>query len=255
MLLLAQISFWRNLLRKILPHSIALFFLFIGICCAQQRDIAITIDDLPLIDAPPQAIEQMVHSLVKHQVPAIAFIIGNRVNQETVAQFKLFQQNGLELGNHTYSHLNLKHVSCEQYIDDLIKADVILTHYMSKPKYFRYPYLSEGKLWRKSVIRHYLNENHYIVAPVTIDSRDFEFNEELVKRLKQNPSASITDFKKRYLKYVWQRTLTAEKNTPGKQVLLIHANLLNSYFLDDLLHMFEVHGYHFISLGEALKPQ
>ncbi|CAM2901835.1 polysaccharide deacetylase [Legionella steigerwaltii] len=240
-------------MKKNLHYSIALFFLFIGICCAQQRDIAITIDDLPIVDAPYNAIERIVHSLVKHKVPAIGFIIGNRVNENTIKQFKLFQQNGLELGNHTYSHLNLKHTSCEKYIDDLIKADVILTPFMSNPKYFRYPYLSEGKLWRKSVVRHYLNENHYIVAPVTVDSRDFEFDAELKQLKKQNPTASLTELKKRYLEYVWQRTLTAEKQTPGKQVLLIHANLLNSYFLDDVLHMFEEHGYHFISLDEALK--
>ena len=242
-----------NLLKKILHYSITLFFVFIGICCAQQREIVITIDDLPLIDTPYEAIENIVHSLVKYEVPAIGFIIGNRVNNKTIKQFKLFQKNGLALGNHTYSHLNLKHTSCEKYIDDLIKADVVLTPFMSKPKYFRYPYLSEGKLWRKSVVRHYLNENHYIVAPVTIDSRDFEFDAELEQLKEQNPTASLVDLKKRYPAYFWQRTLTAEKLTPGKQVLLIHANLLNSYFLDDLLHMFVEHDYQFISLDEALK--
>lgn len=92
-----------------------------------------------------------------------------------------------------------------------------------------------------------------MIAPVTIDSRDFEFNSKLIMLMKQNPNASLTDFKQRYLEFVWERTLTAEKNTPGKQILLLHANLLNSYFLDDLLHMFEEHGYHFISLAEALK--
>ncbi|MCE0722257.1 MULTISPECIES: polysaccharide deacetylase family protein [Legionella] len=240
-------------MKKILFHTIALFFLFSSICGAQQRDISITIDDLPLIELPFEMFENIVHSFVKHQVPAIGFVIGSRVNNETIQQFLLFKQNGLALGNHTYSHLNLKRVSCEEYINDIIKADKVLSPFMSQPKFFRYPYLSEGTLWRKSIVRHYLSNNGYIVAPVTIDSRDFEFNIELIMQIGQNPNASLTDLKKRYLEYVWQRTLTAERNTPGKQILLLHVNLLNAYFLDDLLQMFEDHGYHFISLNDALK--
>ncbi|QMT58850.1 MULTISPECIES: polysaccharide deacetylase family protein [unclassified Legionella] len=240
-------------MKKILYHAIALFFLLTGICFAEQRSVAITIDDLPLIKTPYEAFEKMVNSLVSHQVPAIGFMIGSRVNNETIKQFEVFKQNGWELGNHSYSHLKLKRVSYEEYIDDLIQADKVLAPFMSQPKYFRYPYLSEGKFWKKSIVRHYLSKNNYIIAPVTIDSKDFEFNSQLIKLMKQNPQASLTDLKKRYLEYVWQRTLTAEQNTPGKQVLLIHANLLNGYFLDDLLRMFEEHGYHFISLSEALK--
>ena len=240
-------------MKKILYHAIAVFFLFTGVCFAEQRSVAITIDDLPLIKTPYETFEKMVNSLVKHQVPAIGFMIGNRVNDETIKQFQVFKQNGLELGNHSYAHLKLKRVSYEDYINDLIKADKVLAPFMSQPKYFRYPYLSEGKFWKKSIIRHYLSKNDYIIAPVTIDSKDFEFNLKLIMLLKQNPNASLTEFKQRYLDYVWQRTLAAEKNTPGKQILLIHANLLNGYFLDDLLHMFEEHGYHFISLSDALK--
>lgn len=240
-------------MKKILLYAVALFFLLISICSAQQRDISITIDDLPLVDLPNEMFENIVHSFVKHQVPAIGFIIGSRVNNEAIKQLMLFKQNGLELGNHTFSHLNLNRVSCKEYINDLIKADTILVPFMTQPKYFRYPYLAEGKLWRKSIVRQYLSNNNYIVAPVTIDSRDFEFNTELIKQIVQNPTAPLTDLKKRYLEYVWQRTLTAEKNTPGKQILLLHVNLLNAYFLDDLLQMFEARGYHFISLAEALK--
>ncbi|PWY56624.1 polysaccharide deacetylase [Legionella qingyii] len=240
-------------MKKIRYLAFAFFFLLVGICHAEQRNIAITIDDLPLISTSDEAFEKIVNSLVKHQVPAIGFIIGNRINNETIKQFQVFKQNGFELGNHSYSHLRLKRVSYEEYINDLSKAETVLAPFMSQPKYFRYPYLSEGRFWKKSIVRDYLRKNNYIIAPVTIDSRDFEFNSKLLTFMKQNPNASLTDFKQRYLEYVWQRTLTAEKDTPGKQILLIHANLLNGYFLDDLLHMFEEHGYHFISLAEALK--
>ncbi len=40
--------------------------------------------------------------------------------------------------------------------------------------------------------------------------------------------------------------------SPGKQILLIHANLLNSLCLGDIINMYEEKGYKFISLEEAL---
>ena len=56
--------------------------------------------------------------------------------------------------------------------------------------------------------------------------------------------------------YICQQTLNAEKRTkgqPAKQILLIHANVLNSYLLGDILEMYQKNGYKFISLTEALR--
>lgn len=55
--------------------------------------------------------------------------------------------------------------------------------------------------------------------------------------------------------YIWKQTLRAEKNSnkDAKQILLIHANLLNSYVLNDILEMYQKKGYKFISLTDALK--
>lgn len=48
--------------------------------------------------------------------------------------------------------------------------------------------------------------------------------------------------------------LQAEKRgKSSKQILLIHANILNSYLLGDILEMYKKNGYKFISLTEALK--
>ena len=39
----------------------------------------------------------------------------------------------------------------------------------------------------------------------------------------------------------------------SRHIVLIHANLLNSHFLGDIIHMYRSHGYKFITLEEALK--
>ena len=62
--------------------------------------------------------------------------------------------------------------------------------------------------------------------------------------------------KESYLAYIWKQTLRAEKRAkdePVKQILLIHANLLNSYLLGDVIQMYKKNGYNFITLTEALK--
>lgn len=64
----------------------------------------------------------------------------------------------------------------------------------------------------------------------------------------------VQKIKPRYLAYIWKQTLKAEKSGKGKkQILLIHANLLNSYVLGDILEMYQKNGYKFISLTEALN--
>ena len=68
----------------------------------------------------------------------------------------------------------------------------------------------------------------------------------------------IEKIKQQYLDYVWQQTLKAEKYAkPGAnaQILLIHANLLNSHCLGDLIKMYKDHGYKFVSLAHALAHQ
>lgn len=102
----------------------------------------------------------------------------------------------------------------------------------------------------------YLTAHQYTIAPVTIDSKDYEFNARFYKIPYRKRAANLPAFKKRYLAYIWQQTLKAEKSAKGKnvkQILLIHANLLNSLCLEDIIELYREHGYKFISLADALK--
>ena len=160
------------------------------------------------------------------------------------------------LGNHTYSHYNLNVMSADKYISDIARADKILEPIMTTPKYFRYPYLAEGSKSTKPKVLEYLKAHNYTVAPVTIDSKDFAFNERLYKVPYHSREQYIQKLKPEYLAYIWKQTLRAEKQSSSpesKQILLIHANLLNSYLLGDILEMYQKNGYKFISLTDALK--
>lgn len=238
-------------------------------CFAQEHEIAITIDDLPFVGSAtntPASYKRtqerfmaIVKSLVDNQVPATGFIIGGAIAKNEWDFLTTFRDQGLTLGNHTYTHRSLNGMSAESYIADIEKADRILTPVMTEPKYFRYPYLAEGTGEKKHKVQAYLKENNYTLAPVTIDSKDYEFNARFYKIAYRNRAKSIGQFKKAYLAYIWKQTLKADSQAkkvegqPIKHILLIHANLLNSLVLDDIIDMYRKNGYKFITLGEALK--
>ncbi len=220
-------------------------------CRPLHREIAITIDDLPIDSVYFQKIAE---SLKAHQAPAIGFVIANAVNERNLIDLKQFLDDGFIIGNHSYSHMSLRKNTAKDYIADVDKADKILSPLMSGTKYYRYPYLAKGRWRKKQKVFDYLAANHYVIAPVTVDSKDFEFNAELITSADQNKPEFLSQIKQRYFAFVWQQTLKAERKQKccSKQILMLHANQINSYFLNDLLRMYEDQGYHFITLKDAL---
>lgn len=242
---------------------------FSSLCFAFEREIAITIDDLPFVgfannNAAKLKREEghflnIMQALVDNNVPATGFVIAGAIENGQWEMLERFQQAGFVLGNHTYSHINLNTTSAKTYINNVDKADKVLAPLMSSPKYFRYPFLAEGKGEKKQLVQDYLAANNYIIAPVTIDSKDFLFNAKLYAVSNRNRAQTLKNIKPKYLAYIWSQTLQAEriaqrsKNQSPKQILLIHANLLNSYCMAEIIELYKKNGYRFISLAEALN--
>lgn len=233
----------------------------------QVREIAITIDDLPLvaskmdtagnIQRSTDRFHNIINALKDNQVPAIGFVIAGAIAHGQWEFLEEFRNAGFTIGNHTYSHRSLNGESAEKYVADVDRADKVLAPIMTEPKYFRYPYLAEGNSHTKPLVLQYLADHQYVVAPVTVDSKDYRFNEEVYHVPYRQREHYIQRIKKRYLDFIWKQTLRAEKKVKegqdGKQILLIHANLLNSYLLGDIIQMYKKNGYTFITLTEALK--
>ena len=235
-------------------------------CFAAEHEIAITIDDLPFVGTnsndpgnlkrSQERFMKIVQSLVDNHVPATGFVIAGAIGKGQWELLQAFRMDGFSLGNHTYSHANLNRVGAEKYIEEIGRADQVLSPVMTQPKYFRYPYLAEGKGLVKSEVQDYLTANQYTIAPVTIDSKDYEFNERLLKISWRVRNQYLNQIKQQYLAYIWKETVKAEKRSKSanvKQILLVHSNLLNSHFLGDVIQMYKKNGYRFISLTEALS--
>lgn len=236
----------------------------------QDREIAITIDDLPFVGScnnNPAKLQRehdrfllMLQTLIDKKAPATGFVIAGSIEKGQWELLEQFRDAGFILGNHTYSHKSLNSITAEKYIDDVDHADKVLTPLFPAQKYFRYPYLAESSGQKKQAVYDYLAAHNYIVAPVTVDSKDFIFNQQLFAIPYRLREKNLNQLKKRYLAYIWNQTLKAEaraaKANPGKpvkQILLIHANLLNSHFLGDIIDLYRQNGYRIISLEEALK--
>lgn len=249
--------------RTALFKKYAIFFLvmmLVSTSFAQKRELAITIDDLPFVgESQNFHLNMIIDAFKAGEVPATGFIIAKEVTAKNMPMLHKFHEAGLGLGNHTLSHANLNKVGPDAYIQDIEAADKILAPVMTEPKFFRYPYLVMGEGNKKEKVIHYLSSKNYQVAPISIDSKDFIFNQLLLSVPQNERRKFLEVLKPCYLDFIWQQTLKAEENnraarkTDQAQILLIHANLLNAYVLPDIINLYKQNGFAFVSLEEALN--
>ncbi|KTD52467.1 polysaccharide deacetylase [Legionella rubrilucens] len=236
---------------------------------AQVREIAITIDDLPFVGSTHndpgrirrenERLTKILDTLNQYKVPAACFVIAGTIEKDQWQLLEKFRNDGYLLGNHTYSHRSLNSVTAQQYTQDIERADKVLAPLLVGNKYFRYPYLAESQGEKKQQVYDFLTAHGYVIAPVTVDSKDFQFNAQFLAIHWRNRQQNLPSFKKRYLTFIWNQTLKAEArakkrgDADSRQILLIHANLLNSLVLKDIIEMYQKNGYKIVSLEEILS--
>jgi peptidoglycan/xylan/chitin deacetylase (PgdA/CDA1 family) len=247
-------------IKLIIKNIILILLLFTQISFASGKKIALTIDDLPFVGEYRNVhLNMIIDTLSQKKVPATGFIIASEVHKENWEVLEKFRDAGLGLGNHTLTHANLNKMSTKEYIHEIEESDALLVPVLTEPKYFRYPYLAMSSGQKREDVLCYLAQKNYQVAPITIDSKDFIFNQRLLSTPEMNRRAYLEELKPFYLDFIWQQTLHAEKQdrlhhkTNQAQILLIHANLLNAYVLPDIIKLYRRNGYQFVSLQKALN--
>jgi peptidoglycan/xylan/chitin deacetylase (PgdA/CDA1 family) len=244
---------------------------------AQQKEIAVTIDDLPL-NGPQfeasrlrQMTDKIVAGIKKHQIPAVGFVNESLlyVPNETdarIAILKAWADGGVELGNHTFSHLGFKTARLADYQDDFVRGEavtkMILKEKGQKPRYFRHPFLQMGaNLETEKSFENFIAERGYKIAPVTIDTMDWMFLAAYSKARAEKNQTQLKRVSDEYLKYVDLKFEHCERvsaelfNRPIRHILLLHANELNADNFDRLINVIKGKGYGFITLERALDDQ
>lgn len=245
---------------------------------AQSRAVAVTFDDLPYQAADatlcdPEAAMALTTAFVDMLRPldtrAAVFINEGKVCDAQRATLlprilTVWRDAGLELGNHTYSHLNIHRTTAEAWLADVDRGAEITRSVLAargeRLHWFRHPYLFTGDTpEKKAAMAAGLAERGYDVAPVTIDNNDWMFaavyrqaeaagDEALRTRIGEAYVAHMTTVLDHFEPYSAELTGGREP----AQVLLLHANSLNRDWYPRIHALYLARGYRFVSLGEAL---
>lgn len=260
-------------LRRICTIIACSSFLFNGCCRAQPIEVAITVDDLPAHGELPKhstrmdIVNHMLDVFKKHDIKKVyGFINGIKIaeDKENKAVLEQWIMSGQLLGNHSYSHLDLAQTDIAPYIADIDMNSALLSKLMGSNsfRYYRYPFLAEGETQiKRDAIREFLFENHYQVAPVTVDFFDYEWNAPYLRCLNSHNQQAIDWLKKSYIQQALNAlTISHELSNmllsrDIKNVLLIHVGAFDALMLDDLLTAYEQHGVKFITLPDALEDE
>lgn len=251
--------------------------LALGSTAPAQREVCVTFDDLPIAGvlrhgvASSRAItSKLLAAVGAHQIPAIGFVNEDKlagargVDPARLALLRQWLDAGLELGNHTYSHLDLHTHSLEEFEADVVRGEPAtrdLLHEKGKTlRFFRHPFLHTGRtLEVKQGLETFLAARGYRVAPVTIDNDEYIFAAAYDRASVRRDRSMMTRVAAAYIPYMEAKFAFFERNSKDlfgreiPQILLLHANALNADRFDALARMIEGRGYRFVPLDRALE--
>lgn len=200
---------------------------------------------------------RILEALAAYKVLAVGFVNEARLQvpgerDRRVALLERWIAAGHLLGNHTYSHADLDKVTIEEYQDEIVRGEVVTRALQPESRrYFRYPYTHTGATpERKGAISRFLSARGYTSAPFTIENEDYLFEAAW--------AADPAKVEATYDSYTDEVVAFAEKVSRDlfgrdiPQVLLLHANQVNSMRLSAMLSRLRARGYTFVTLEEAL---
>ena len=258
--------------------SVLLFVMVAGSpLLGQNKHMCFSFDDLPLLNYgiddtlyQEVVLNNLIRSLIEYDIPAIGFVnehklySGKKINQFQVRLLTKWIDNGLELGNHTYSHPDYNKVSFQKFTEDILKGEIITKEILSQRgktlHYFRHPFLHMGNTKSKAdSLDHFLAKHNYITAPITIDNDDYLFAVAYHRAFKKGDKALMEQISQDYIDYMERKLLYFEMQAEKlferniSQIVLLHASLLNSDNLNALADLYRKHNYDFVDMDTALK--
>ena len=262
-----------------MSKNLLFFLLFPFLLLGQTKQLCFSFDDLPLVSYgindtvyQQKLMSKLINSLKNNKIPAIGFVnekklyTDGKLNQFQVELLKSWVHNGLDLGNHTYSHPDYNNVSLDYFTNDLLKGEKITKKILKSKgktlKYFRHPYLHVGNTKAKAdSLKNYLHQHGYIAAPVSIDNEDYLFALAYKRAQEKDDTDLMLKIGHDYINYMEEKLKYFETEAQSlfgrdiKQILLLHASSLNSDYVDSLAIMCRKNKYEFINMDNALKDE
>lgn len=248
----------------------------------KTRALAVTLDDLPLQKTAPEddtlppleilcdLYARLLAKITAHGVPVVGFVNEARLQSygdlEQRIVLEMWLDAGLDLGNHTFSHLVPEEVSFSGYCDDVMRGEALIKLLLSERgrqlKFFRHPKLHTGPdLHYKRKLDQFLLGRGYTIAPVTIKNHDWAFGIVYADAKARRNVAAMETVTVEYLAHLEQcfeffETLSADLlGYEPSHVLLLHINDLNVDHFDRVVGLIRDRQYRFITLEEALEDK
>ena len=236
--------------------------------------VALTFDDLPLFGRYTPAAEAaavtatLLGGLERHRWTATGFV--NEVQLQgddppaRVAMLDAWLRAGMDLGNHTYTHVSLSTTPVDAYIADVVKGATVTGGLLAargrRERWFRYPYLETGtSAETRRVFEAWLAGHGYRVAPVTMENSDWQFAAPYDDALARGDAAEAARIRQSYLRFTgaivaWYEG--AARRLLGREpafVFLLHASRLNAASIDDLAALLRRARLRVVPLDRAMR--
>jgi peptidoglycan-N-acetylglucosamine deacetylase len=229
--------------------------------------LAVTIDDLPWIgvvrpgETKADALRRLIDSLVSRDAPAVGYANCDRAGSGAPL-LRMWQEAGLELGNHTAAHLDLNDAPLDDWLDGARRCHEMIAGLTNAGRVsFRYPFLHQGPTAeRQNAALALLLELDSPVAHVTIDNSDWilavAYGDAVTSGDTARASAIGDAFIDHILRAVdhYRDVARTKAGRDVPHVLLLHANLLVADHLGRLLDRLQAdHGFEFVSVEAAQR--
>ena len=179
-------------------------FLLIVPHLSNAKEIALTFDDSPRhargFFYGHERAKKLIESLKNSDVEQVAFFsVSKQIDTEGRARLLTYADAGHIIANHTHSHPNINAIPVKEYIKDFKIADKVLKDYSNFKKWFRFPYLREGKtIESRDGMRAALKDLGYFNAYITINNYDW-YIETMFQREVKRPGFSLSKMKDFYV--------------------------------------------------------
>lgn len=228
-----------------------------------RRLIALTIDDVPRADTAHltgmERASKLITALQAAAVPKVMFFSNTgRLVPYDFERMRRYAAAGHSIGNHSHTHPDLHRVGAAAFLENIRTADETLRTLPGHAKWFRFPFLREGKtVEERDTVRSALKAMGYGSAYVTVDTYDWYMDSLLQDAIK---AGKTIDFEQLGNAYVDLMTESIEfydsvaRQTLGRSprhVLLMHENDLAALYVDDLVARLRATGWDIISAEDA----
>lgn len=248
--------------------------LLLGNSAAHFGAVALTFDDLPIFGKFASAADgavvtkRLLAGLSRHRWVATGFVneiqLEGSDKAERVALLERWLAAGMDLGNHTYSHISLNSTPVDAYVADIARDEAVTGRLLAarqrRERWFRYPYLETGQiLASRDAVERWLSAHSYRIAPVTMENSDWQFSAPYDDAVERHDAREAARIRSQYL--IFTRRIVAWYIKAGRVlfghqppfVFLLHASRLNAASLDALADILRDAKLRVVPLDTAMR--